>query len=136
MVNLSVSKELDNYGYKFKMSFVIPVALQIHFFSKNKNVINHMQEANRTPLTFNDFPERVNKNIVSTMERRDLFSEPTAVAIFSFVSSVAASVFDSWLYEKIKNKPSTKIKINRKNVLIDKQEIIRVITEEIEIDQT
>jgi len=26
------------------------VVLQIHFFSKNKNVINHMQEANRTSL--------------------------------------------------------------------------------------
>ena len=50
MVNPLVSKELDNYGYKFKMSFVLPVALQIHFFSKNKNVIGHMQKANRTPL--------------------------------------------------------------------------------------
>jgi len=47
MVNQSVSKELDNYGYKFKMNFVIPGALQIYFFSKNKNVIGYMQEANR-----------------------------------------------------------------------------------------
>ena len=50
MVNPSVSKELDNYGYKFKMNFVIPAALQIYFFSKNKNVIGYMQEANRTLL--------------------------------------------------------------------------------------
>ncbi len=32
------------------MSFVIPVALQIHFFSKNKNGIGYMQEPNRTLL--------------------------------------------------------------------------------------
>ncbi len=34
------------------MSFVIPVALQIHFFSKNKNGIGYMQEPNRTLLIF------------------------------------------------------------------------------------
>ena len=32
------------------MSFVIPVALQIYFFSKNKNIAGYMQEANRTLL--------------------------------------------------------------------------------------
>jgi len=36
------------------MSFVIPVALQIHFFSRNKNDAGYMQEPNRTLLTFND----------------------------------------------------------------------------------
>jgi len=46
----SVSKELDNYGYKFKMNFVIPIALQIHFSSKNINGIGYMQEPNRTLL--------------------------------------------------------------------------------------
>jgi len=49
--NLSVSKELDSYGYKFKTSFVIPIALQIYIFSKNKNVIGHMQKSNRTLLS-------------------------------------------------------------------------------------
>jgi len=37
------------------MSFVIPAALQIYIFSKNKNVIGHMQEANRTLLAFRRF---------------------------------------------------------------------------------
>ena len=32
------------------MSFGIPVALQIHFFSKNKNGIGYMQKPNRTLL--------------------------------------------------------------------------------------
>ncbi len=32
------------------MSFVIPVALQIHFFLKNKNIADYMQESNRTLL--------------------------------------------------------------------------------------
>jgi len=35
------------------MSFVIPVALQIHFFSKNKNDAGYMQEPNRTLLNNN-----------------------------------------------------------------------------------
>jgi len=39
------------------MSFVIPVALQIHFFSKNKNDAGYMQEPNRTLLTSNDLIE-------------------------------------------------------------------------------
>lgn len=34
------------------MNFVIPVALQIHFFSKNKNVAGYMQKPNRTLLTY------------------------------------------------------------------------------------
>ena len=94
-------------------------------------------ETNFVPLihAYGDLPEGVNKNIVPSMERRDLFSEPTAVAVFSFASSVAASVFANWLYEKIKSKPSTKIRINRKDVSIDKNEIIRVITEEVKIEQ-
>jgi hypothetical protein len=53
-VSPSALKELDNYGYKFKMSFVIPVALQVYIFSKNKNVIGCVQESNRTLLKSND----------------------------------------------------------------------------------
>ena len=50
MANTSVSKELDNYEYKFKMNFVILADPLKHFFSKNKNVIGYMQEPNRTLL--------------------------------------------------------------------------------------
>ena len=32
------------------MSFVLPVALQMHLFSKNKNVVGYIQEANWTLL--------------------------------------------------------------------------------------
>jgi len=35
------------------MNFVIPITLQIHFFSKNINGIGHMQEPNRTLLITN-----------------------------------------------------------------------------------
>jgi hypothetical protein len=34
---------------------VIPVALQIHFFSKNKNAIGYMQKSNRTLLIESDY---------------------------------------------------------------------------------
>jgi len=47
-----VSKELDTYGYKFKMSFVIPAVLSIYIFSKNKNVIGYRQKSNRTFLVW------------------------------------------------------------------------------------
>ena len=36
------------------MNFVIPVALQIHLFSKNKKVAGYMQESNRTLLKTTD----------------------------------------------------------------------------------
>ena len=39
------------------MSFVIPVALQIHFFSKNKNIAGYMQKPNRTLLIIIDFKD-------------------------------------------------------------------------------
>ncbi|MCK4619332.1 MAG: hypothetical protein KAT52_05270, partial [Desulfobacterales bacterium] len=31
-------KEIENYGYKYKMNFVIPVALQILFFQRTKTL--------------------------------------------------------------------------------------------------
>ena len=43
----SVSKELDSYGFKFKMNFVIHTAPQIQVLSKNKNNTGHMQIPNR-----------------------------------------------------------------------------------------
>jgi len=47
-----VSKELDTYGYKFKMSFVVPAVLSIYIFSKKKNVIGYRQKSNRTLLVW------------------------------------------------------------------------------------
>ena len=48
------------------MSFVIPVALQIHFFSKNENDAGYMQKPNRTllPMTVKiarDFANNYNR---------------------------------------------------------------------------
>jgi len=37
------------------MSFVIPVALQMHLFSKNKYVVGYMQEASWTLLIKNGY---------------------------------------------------------------------------------
>jgi len=50
MENLSVSKESENFGYKFKMNFALRVHQQIRKFSKNKNKIRYMQKPNRTLL--------------------------------------------------------------------------------------
>jgi hypothetical protein len=97
-------------------------------------------ETNFVPLIhgYADYPEGINKRIVSStsVERRDFFTDPTAAAVFTFASGVAASVFANWLYNKIKSgPPHTKIKINHREVTIDKNEIMKIITEEIEIEQ-
>ena len=51
-MSLSALKELENYGYKFKMNFVIHNVQQIQLFSKIKTDTGmYMQKPNRTLLT-------------------------------------------------------------------------------------
>lgn len=98
-------------------------------------------ETNFIPLllVYNDLPDGITKRIIPSVERRDIFSEPTAVAIFTIaagaVGGTVANVFGSWIYDKIKNKHQAKIKINRREVTIEKSEIIKVLSEEIEIEK-
>jgi len=41
---------IENLAIRQLLAIMKQSVLQIHFFSKNKNVINHKQEANRTSL--------------------------------------------------------------------------------------
>ncbi len=97
-------------------------------------------ETNFTPLftAYNDLPNGITKRIISSLEKRDIFSESVTTAIFTISSGVVAgtiaNVFGSWIYEKIKNKSQAKIKINRREVTITKSDIIKVLSEEIEIE--
>lgn len=95
-------------------------------------------ETNFTPIFFvhdNDLPEGVSKQTIPSKTQRDIGHEPIAIGIFYFANSVAINLFSAWLYDKIKDKPHTKIKINRKEVSIDESEITKIITEKIEIEQ-
>ena len=68
------------------------------------------------------------------MERRDI-SEAWVTAIFTVLASVPASVIAGLLIEKFKNDKSAVITINRKEVHLEKGEIVRVIEETKRIEQ-
>jgi len=52
--------------------------------------------------------------------------------VLTFSSGVVASVVANWIYDKFKNK-TEKIKINRREINLDKNEITKIIEESIEI---
>ena len=90
-------------------------------------------ETDFVPLTiYQDLPQGISK-IGNKSEKRDLSGGGFAVVVFGFAYSVSAGVLGSWIYDKIKNKPNTIIRINNKETTIDKFGIIRVIEKEIEI---
>lgn len=93
-------------------------------------------ETNFLPLIYatDDLPKGIHKTIIPIREKRDVGIGSVAIGIFSFVSGVSASVFANWIYDKIKNKPQARIKINRKEITINKASIVKVITEAIEIN--
>lgn len=83
-----------------------------------------------------ELPEGVQMTLPMPDSTRDPSSaEQLFTVIYTFSSSIAASLFASWLYDKLKNRPNLRLKINRKEVTIDKENIVKVITEEIEIGQ-
>lgn len=94
-------------------------------------------ETNFIPLilAYEDMPPGVTKKIILCSEMRNGISEGIAIAIFSFGTGVTASLFASWIYDKLKKHKDHKIylKINRKEITIDKTDIIRVIEEITEI---
>ena len=81
-----------------------------------------------------DAPDGVSIQTPPIIERRDLGTMPAVVIIVTFVANVSAGLVAAWLYDRIKDK-STKITINRKEVIIDKGEIRKVIEENIIINQ-
>ena len=68
-------------------------------------------------------------NIPPINSQRGIISEPWAIALITIVSSVPAAVIAGWILEKIKDKKSTTITINRKQVDLNEGKIIRVIEE-------
>jgi hypothetical protein len=68
------------------------------------------------------------------MERRGI-SEAWAIAIFTVVVPVAANILAAWLIKMLADKSSTVVTINRKEVILEQGEIVRVIEETIRIEQ-
>jgi hypothetical protein len=77
----------------------------------------------------NDAPDWANINVPPVREQRDGISEAWAIAIISISASIPAAVIAGWILEKIKDKQTTTITINRTLVEFEKGEIIRVIEE-------
>jgi len=80
------------------MSFVIPVALQIHFFSKNKNDAGYMQEPNRTLLKRDILIDRVEGARDAQSEAQEQFK--SALEQFSAVVHIGNSNLKK-AYEKL-----------------------------------
>jgi hypothetical protein len=93
-------------------------------------------ETNYLPL-INDtenHPKEIIDKVIRRVQVRGIFNEPVAYAVFVIATGATANVLGAWLYNKLKkHKKMSYIKINRKEVIIDKGELVKVIQEQIEI---
>lgn len=96
-------------------------------------------ETKHFPLLFmlkNDAPEGVTVNVRPVIASRSLDSQELAVAVVSVAAGVPVSLLANWLFEKLKKgKEHTKIRIRRKEIRCEKGEIVRILEEEMEIEQ-
>ncbi len=76
-----------------------------------------------------DAPDWADVNVPPVREQRDGMSEAWAIALVLIASSIPAAVIAGWLLDKFKDNKTTTITINRKQVDLDKGEIIRIIEE-------
>ena len=89
------------------MNFVIPVALQIHLFSKNKKVAGYMQESNRTLLN-----KSTNINDKNNLE--DDFEDPYLLGYLGMMNEIQINKKDPDSSFRLKYQLEEKIcEINR-----------------------
>jgi hypothetical protein len=70
------------------------------------------------------------------IEKRTLpYVEPMVTVLVSFAGSVAANLFSTWLYEKLRSARVTTIRINQVEVEVTPEAITRVIARSVEIEQ-
>ena len=73
------------------------------------------------------------------VDRRDLgkiyAAAPEITFILTFGASVAASLVANWLYEKLTSKPTKKITIDREEVSITPEGLVRIISERIKVEK-
>ena len=80
-------------------------------------------------------PSGVEIRKVPLRMQRDGISEAWAIAIVMLAASVPLNVFVNWLSNKLTDKRSTTITINRKEFHFDEGELIRMIEENRKIEQ-
>jgi hypothetical protein len=70
------------------------------------------------------------------MQKRHLTQDaaPLVTIAVSLASGVALNLFSSWLYDKLKDSKIRRLKINRRDVEISANGILRAIEETIEIE--
>jgi len=83
----------------------------------------------------NDAPDWADIYIPPVKGQRNGLSENWAIAIVSIVALVPTEIIVSWLKNKITDKKRTIVTINRKQVDLDKGEIIRIIEETKKIEK-
>ena len=76
-------------------------------------------------------PDGVSVTLHPINASRSVEVEAIATVVISVAGSVAVNLLSSWLYDKLKGKPKTKLTINRTEVLVVRDEIVRVVHEEI-----
>lgn len=71
------------------------------------------------------------------IERRDLLhtAEPFVHIAVSFGRDLAVGVLGSWLYDKMKSSRIQRLRINRKEIVISKDAIVKMIEETVEIER-
>ena len=71
--------------------------------------------------------------VMERMLMRKAFGFPeTLELLLSFGSGVVSSLVATWLYEKLKNRPNTTVRIEEQEIELDEGQIKRVITRLIE----
>jgi len=82
-------------------------------------------------LQHGEIPAGVNVDVPSLVERRGVGFKNTSTATVSFRPGVDVEILASWLYDKLCDGPTARLTINRSEVRVSKDEIARVIKEEI-----
>ena len=82
-------------------------------------------------LGHGEIPSGVNVDVPSLAERRGVGFKNTSTATITFRPGIEIEILASWLYNKLCDRPTTRLTINQSEVRISRDEIVRVIQEEI-----
>jgi len=82
-------------------------------------------------LGHGETPAGANVNVPSLVERRGVGFKNTSTATVTVRPGVDVEILANWLYDKLRDEPTTRLTINRSEVRIARDEIARVIQEEI-----
>jgi len=82
-------------------------------------------------LRHGEIPAGIDVDVPSLAERRGVGFKPVTTATLTFQPGVAVDEVANWLYDRLCDEPTTRLTINRTEVRIAKDEIKRVLQEEV-----